>query len=137
MTKSPHFWWIICLLTTIIIGLVSFIITNRITDSVELMEYISVFSVILSIILSIFAIQYTYHSNNEVHQQFEKINSAAENITGTSANLITSNANLNQNIEHVLNRIESIDTNQERMRVQLENIKNANVINTDLQNFDA
>lgn len=75
--KSPHFWWIISIMALTIIALISFIISRRICCSDELMKYVSVASVILSITLSIFAIQYTYTSNNEIHQQFEKINSVA------------------------------------------------------------
>lgn len=78
MTKSPHFWWLISVLGLTIIALIASIITDRIVCSAELMEYIAVCSTVLSITLSIFAIQYTYTSNNEIHQQFEKINSVAE-----------------------------------------------------------
>lgn len=82
MTKSPHFWWLITILGLTIIALIAFIITDKIICSVKLMEYVSVCSTLLSITLSIFAIQYTYTSNNEIHQQFEKINSVADNIKG-------------------------------------------------------
>ena len=80
MTKSPHFWWLISVLGLTIIALIAFIITDRIICSAKLMEYVSVCSIVLSITLSIFAIQYTYTSNNEIHQQFEKIKNVAAKV---------------------------------------------------------
>ena len=85
--NSPHFWWLISILGVTIIALVSFILTCRMLDAVKIMEYISYASVILSITLSIFAILYTYTSNVQIQQQFEKINSAANNIASVSDNL--------------------------------------------------
>ena len=80
-TKSPHFWWIISLMSITIIALISYIITEQVCCSDKLMEYVSVCSVILSITLSIFAIQYTYTSNNEVHQSQQDISGQLQNIT--------------------------------------------------------
>lgn len=135
MTKSPHFWWIICLLSTIIIGLVAFIITGRILCSEKLMEYVSVCSIVLSITLSIFAIQYTYNSNNEIHQQFKSINSVADNIKDTAKSLADTNAVLNQNMDQILDRLENLNTTQEAMRAQLKDIKNIQVAKTEVNNF--
>lgn len=135
MTKSPHFWWIICLLGAIIIGLVAFIITRRILSSNELMEYVSICSIVLSITLSIFAIQYTYHSNNEIHQQFKDINSVADNIKETAKSLSDTNTILNQNMDKILDRLDNIDSSQEMMKAQLKDIKNTQVPRTGINNF--
>lgn len=62
-TKSPHFWWIISIMVTAIIVLVSFILCEKTIDADKIMEFISYSSAILSIALSIFAIQYPYTSN--------------------------------------------------------------------------
>lgn len=120
--NSPHFWWLICLLSGIIIALVSYILTDRIFCADDIMEYISYASVILSITLSIFAILYTYTSNVQIQQQFEKINSAANNITSTSDNLTKTGNKLNENLETILNRLESIDDRQEEISGQMDNI---------------
>lgn len=77
--NSPHFWWIISTLGLTIIALVAFVLTNRIACANKIMDYISYASVILSITLSVFALLYTYTSNVQIQQQFEKINSAADN----------------------------------------------------------
>lgn len=130
MTKSPHFWWLITFLGLTIIALVSFIITNRIIDNEKLLDYIAVCSTLLSITLSIFAIQYTYNSNNEIHQQFEKINSAAEIIKETSKNLSDTNTLLNNNLGKILASLESVGQSQENIVQQIKNLTNKNVDTT-------
>lgn len=121
--NSPHFWWLICLLSVIIIALVSYILSDRVLCADNIMEYISYASVILSITLSIFAILYTYTSNVQIQQQFEKINTAANNITSTSESLTNTGNLLNENLETILTRLESIDNRQEKISGQMDNIK--------------
>lgn len=133
MTKSPHFWWLISVLGLTIIALVAFIITDRVLCSEILMEYVSVCSTVLSITLSIFAIQYTYTSNNEIHQQFEKINSVADNIKGTSEKLATTNTLLNDNLGQILESLESVGQSQQNIVKQIENLTNRG-ITTDVNN---
>jgi len=130
--KSPHFWWLFSILGIIIIVLIAYILTYRVLSADEIMEYISYASVILSITLSIFAILYTYTSNVQIQQQFEKINTAANNITSTSDNLTMTGNKLNENLETILNRLESIDDRQEEISGQMNNINTqltANVTN--------
>ena len=125
-TKSPHFWWLISLLSAIILVLGGFIITKRVVGSERLMEYVSVCSVLLSITLSIFAIQYTYTSNNEIHQQFEKINSVADNIRYTSEGLIATSNYFKENLPQILEYLEFLKKNQQDMSAQIKNISNPN-----------
>ncbi len=133
-TKSPHFWWIISLMSITIIALISYIITERISCSDKLMEYVSVCSILLSITLSIFAIQYTYTSNNEIHQQFEKINFAANDIKETSNNLSRTNTRLNESLDQIIERLENINQSQQDISGQLQNITNPQV-NTEISNL--
>lgn len=120
--NSPHFWWLISILGLTIIALVSFILTCRMLDAVKIMEYISYASVILSITLSIFAILYTYTSNVQIQQQFEKINSAANNIASVSDNLTITSNKLNENLGVILGHLESIDNKQREMSGQMSNL---------------
>ncbi len=133
MTKSPHFWWLISVLGLTIIALIAFIITKRIIESEKLLDYIAVCSTLLSITLSIFAIQYTYTSNNEIHQQFEKINSVADNIKGTSENLAKTNALLNDNLGQILETLENVGQSQQNIEKQIKNLTNRG-ISTDVNN---
>ena len=133
MTKSPHFWWLITLLGLTIIILIAFIITKRIIDNEKLLDYIAVCSTLLSITLSIFAIQYTYNSNNEIHQQFEKINTAAEIIKETSKSLSDTNNLLNKNLGQILESLDSVGQSQQNIVQQIENLTNRGV-STDVNN---
>lgn len=135
-TKSPHFWWVISILALIIILLVSFILTQRVIEASTIMEYISYASVILSITLSIFAILYTYTSNVQIQQQFEKINSAAENIHKTSDNLNITENKLNENLAMILQRLENIDESQKEISSHLTDT-NAQVSATTLSNHQS
>lgn len=123
-TKSPHFWWIISILTVIIIALVSFILTNRIANASIIVDYISFASVILSITLSVFAILYTYTSNVQIQQQFEKINSAATSIHETSNKLISTESKLNELLDTISTRLENIDESQKEINTHLNNMNN-------------
>ena len=136
MTKSPHFWWLISLLGLTIIALITLVITNQVIDNRTLLDYIAVCSTLLSITLSIFAIQYTYNSNNEIHQQFEKINSAAEIIKETSRNLSNTNTLLNNNLEQILDKLENVDQSQQAIVNQISDITNrVPIIETDVNNL--
>ncbi|MBR5103504.1 MAG: hypothetical protein IKV05_02330 [Bacteroidales bacterium] len=86
------------------------------------MEYISYASVILSITLSVFAILYTYTSNVQIQQQFEKINSAANNIATVSDNLTVTGNKLNENLGVILGHLESIDDKQREISGQMNNL---------------
>lgn len=91
------------------------------------MDYISYASVILSITLSVFALLYTYTSNVQIQQQFEKINSAADNITSASERLKTTTGKLDENLGTILQHLESIDIKQQEI---------SNNINTTLSRPD-
>lgn len=133
-TKSPHFWWIISILTTTIIALVSFILTKQIAGASIIVDYISFASVILSITLSVFAILYTYTSNVQIQQQFEKINSAAISIHETSNKLISTEAKLNELLDTISTRLENIDESQREINTHL-NIMNNQVDETIINNL--
>lgn len=121
-SDSPHFWWLIGILVFIIVGLVAHICTNKVLCAEKIMEYISYASIILSITLSVFAILYTYTSNVQIQQQFEKINSAVGNITSTSNDLTIISNKLEDNLDAILQRLESIDNKQKEITGQMNNI---------------
>lgn len=110
--------WTISLLTIIIISLLSYIIWGKIKDASVLVEYISYAGTLLSITLSIFAIQYTYHSNNRAETQFDKINQAAENIIRASETM-TIEAGV------IKEKLDDIETKQNTLNTKID-IKNQN-----------
>ena len=72
----------------------------------------------------IFAILYTYTSNVQIQQQFEKINSAANSVREASTSLITTNNKLNESLNIIIERLGNIDKSQNEMRSQLNNMNN-------------
>lgn len=132
-TKSPHFWWIISVMGVAIIALVSFILCKQTVGADKIMEFISYSSAILSITLSIFAIQYTYTSNVQIQQQFEKINSIADNIHKTAENLNLTSGKLDENLETILERLENMNTLQQEMSSQLDNLNDSRLNDIDIQ----
>ena len=133
-TKSPHFWWIISLMGLTIIALVAFILSERICEADKIMEFISYSTAILSITLSIFAIQYAYTSNVQIPQQFEKINTVAESIKNASGELSATSNKLDENLDVILERLEDIDQSQKEMSSQLNNLNNG-IQNTTQTNY--
>ena len=86
---------------------------------------------ILSITLSVFALLYTYTSNVQIQQQFEKINSAADNITSASERLKTTTGKLDENLGTILQHLESIDIKQQ----EISNNINTTLSRTDITNI--
>lgn len=105
--KKSTFWWIVSILSALFLGAVTCILVG-LNDTEKVMSYVGAFSVLLSILLSIFAIQYTYHSNNEVYRQFDKINGCAENINGTNQELSATHKKLDNHIDTILTKLDSI-----------------------------
>lgn len=132
--NSPHFWWLVGLLSTIIILLISYIIWGKTSDAQLIINYVSCASVILSITLSVFAILYIYVSNVQIQQQFEKINSAAISISDTSNKLIQTEGKLNDFLETIEERLSNIDKSQTEMTQQISNI-NKEVETSSLNNM--
>lgn len=132
--NSPHFWWLVGLLSTIIILLISYIIWGKTSDAQLIINYVSCASVILSITLSVFAILYTYVSNVQIQQQFEKIDSAAISISDTSNKLIQTEGKLNDFLETIEERLSNIDKSQTEMTQQISNI-NKEVETSSLNNM--
>ncbi len=81
-----------------------------------------------------FAILYTYVSNVQIQQQFEKINSAAISISDTSNKLIQTEGKLNDFLETIEERLSNIDKSQTEMTQQISNI-NKEVETSSLNNM--
>lgn len=125
--ESPHFWWLIGVLTIIIIILLTIIITCKVLEPDKIMKGVSNASVLLSITLSIFAILYTYTSNQEIRQQFGKINTVADNITSVSEKLTKTNDDLNKNLGTISDCLTKIENTQKEMYDDINNRMNLNI----------
>lgn len=86
--------WIISILVLIIIALGSVILCKFIPKAETIKIFIEYAATLLSITLSIFAIAFTYTSNNSVQRQFDKIDTASDVIKTSSQSLQTSEKKL-------------------------------------------
>ena len=107
-TSSPHFWWLISILGIAILALIALVISGQVIGSEIIMAYISSFALLLSIDLSVFAILYTYTSNDHIQGQFEKINTAATNINDASKKWTEIATQISERLERVESRQEEL-----------------------------
>jgi len=108
-TASPHFWWLIIILGVIILALLTFVVSKRVIDSKDIMDYVSSFALLLSIVLSIFAILYTYTSNAQIQRQFDRINAAANNINEVSTKWVETASQISERLDRVEKRQEELN----------------------------
>lgn len=118
-TYVIHMWWSIVIISLLLIGSVSFILSERIINAESLSEYISFASVLLSITLSIFAILYTYTSNVQIQEQFNKIDSAATNIRDVSYQLHDVGSRLGESLLDIQNKLTNIDLAQQELNKKI------------------
>lgn len=122
-SKSPHFWWLICLMGAAILILLTTIFCFQTVNGEHIANYVSAFSVMLSIILSVFAIQYTYHSNAQVERQFNDINRAAHNIIETSKELKETEILMKSSIEKIHDHLKSNDIKIDKLSSVVNNLE--------------
>ena len=118
-TYVIHMWWSIVIISLLLIGAISFIFSERIINAESLSEYISFASVLLSITLSIFAILYTYTSNVQIQEQFNKIDSAATNIRDVSYQLHNVGSRLSESLLDIQNKLTNIDIAQQELNKKI------------------
>ncbi len=103
-SQSPHFWWLVTVMSLIIIALLAFILSNRIVCSKIIGTYLSFAGLILSITMSVFAIIYTYVSNVQIQAQFEKIDNAAKHIIDASTKMKETAVDISSGIKDLRNK---------------------------------
>lgn len=107
---NPNVVWVITILVLTIIGLIAFIMSGRMCNAERLMDFIDPMSTILSITLSIFAIAFTYTSNNTISGEFNKINTAAGSLDVSAARMKNAEETISQNIQTVHSRLERVES---------------------------
>lgn len=75
-----HFWWIIGTLLLIIVLLAALLCTNIQMFEHKIMTFLSFTATLLSIILSIFAIMYSFYSMKESSRQWMEVTTAVKSI---------------------------------------------------------
>lgn len=106
---SPHIIWVISILVVIIILLTAGILCNNVCCAESIKVYIEYSATLLSITLSIFAIAFTYTSNNTIQRQFDKIDFASRNIEKSADSLQESEKEISRTIGQVHERMKNIE----------------------------
>ncbi|MBR1447674.1 MAG: hypothetical protein IJ588_02865 [Prevotella sp.] len=79
-TSLAHFWWVICILLLVIVILSALLCTNIQMFEHRIMTFLSFTATLLSIVLSIFAIMYSFYSMKESSQQWNAVKTAVKSI---------------------------------------------------------
>lgn len=127
--------WIVILLVLAVIGLTAYILTDEHTlDGRRLIQVISAASTLLSITLSIFAIQLTFTSNKTIGRQYEIVHDAAMTMEQSSNKVQHATDTLSHKVDVLTNEIKEIKSkvepikefgdNQKVLIDQIESFKN-------------
>lgn len=100
--------WIICILAVLLVVSIAFILSCRIIDSSCLSKYLSFASVLLSVVLSVFAIMFTYTSNASIEQRFNRIDEISKDLEKATKLMDNTSEKLNSNIVEILAKIRDV-----------------------------
>lgn len=92
--KNVMMWWVIVLMGLTIIALISFIYCNKVLQGSDIIKYVEFAATLLSIVLSIFAILYSYFSALEASRQWGEINTAVSVMEKTTETIEKNNETL-------------------------------------------
>ena len=107
-SKYVNLYWIIGVMSISIVCLVVVVLTKECIDTDVLMTYMSFASTLLSIVLSIFAIMYSYYSTVEMSRQESNINNAVGKIEESIKNINGNNNTLLQTVISIKGDTEAI-----------------------------
>lgn len=100
--------WIICILAILLVFSIAFISSSRIIDGSCLCKYLSFASVLLSVVLSVFAIMFTYTSNASIEQRFNRIDEISKDLEKATKLMANTSEKLNNNIVEILAKIRDV-----------------------------
>lgn len=92
--KHVIMWWVIVLMGLSIVSLISFIYCDKILQGTDILKFIEFAATLLSIVLSIFAILYSYFSALEASRQWGDINTAVSVMEKTTEAIEKNNETL-------------------------------------------
>lgn len=110
--KNPNLIWIISSLCLIIILLVATLLLDKVLCAERIVKYLSYTSTLLSIVLSIFAILFSYYSSIKLDQQITSINAAVEVIKATNNQIGQSNQTLVSTLFAMHEKLGHLEANQ-------------------------
>lgn len=119
---NPNIVWTIVIHSLVIITLVGFIFSKRIINAESIKSFIDYAATLLSITLSIFAIAFTYTSNNSIQRQFDKIDYASKIIVDSASNLHESERDISKSMIEMHDRILHIENDMGFIKDNIPNV---------------
>ena len=105
--------WIIAILLILLILAAGFILTDRVIQANALYSYLSFTATLLSIILSVVAIMYSYFSTIVNERQMAEVTAAVTEIKATNRNINDNNQLMNDTIIALLEKVSAINAKQD------------------------
>ena len=105
-------WWVICIMSVVILALLGLVYVVKMEDTEnKIINYVSFVSTLLSIVLSVFAIIYSYTSALEASRQWADVNKAVEVIKESTQNIKENNQTLLQTVISIKGDVKAIGNN--------------------------
>lgn len=124
--QKKHFkqayWFCFGILIVLSILAIAYLIVNKDDCYQSINRYVGFASTLLSIVMSIFAIMYTYTSNQQIGEKFKDIDNAAHEIHHTADMIRNEAANMNQRINNIQNQINAYLYTNTNKSLSSENI---------------
>ncbi len=127
--------WIIGLLFIAVIVLICLLFNkNTVINGDNIIAFVSNGALLLSITLSIMAIQLTYTSNSQTERHFESFNKIAHKISDLYSEIRITSNKLGDNVDKIINRLDDINTTMKEAGFKQENKIPASEISADNPN---
>ncbi len=120
--SATNIVWSISILVIVVIALLSIILCAKYPEVEEIKMFIEFSSTLLSITLSIFAIAFTYTSNNTIQQQFYNIDYSANKIEVSANNFQKTKDEISKSIRKLELQLQSIDIKVDLIKNKIPNI---------------
>lgn len=109
--KQAYWFWL-----GIIVGLsiliIAYLIVNKDDCYLSINRYVGFAATLLSIVMSIFAIMYTYTSNQQIGEKFKDIDNAAHEIHHTAEIIRSEATNMNQRMDNLQSQLNTLYASQ-------------------------
>lgn len=136
--KNNNFWWTIAALVLLIIVLLSILFTTRASEEKpSILLFMEFSGTLLSVVLSVFAIAYSYTSMTESNRQWSNVDKATKLIEANTKQIFNNNNTLLLIVHELSNTVHHLGgmmgSNYQNQST-IENIKNLESNNILLQN---
>ena len=118
--KSNLIWTIGCLIV-VIVFLLAFILFDKSSTESQIIGYLSFASLILSILLSIFAILFSYYSSGQIDSKLGQMENAVSKIEKSNESLSRSYISFIESLLLIREKLGSIDAKQQYGDTQNKN----------------